>query len=278
MKNESILVLGTVRNCEKTIVSDIFKLKKELRSFKKIHFLVCESDSSDNTLCNLFYLKNKVDNFDYISLGNLRFKIQKRTERIAYCRQTLINQIKLKKLYKIFKYTLISDLDGIIQDLSKKGIMTSFSPRAPEWAAVCANQDGPYFDIFALRKKGWIEYNCVKKYEDYLKGSKLNKRYISYKTMLSHMIKIKKNNNWIEVDSAFGGTAIYKTKYLLNKKYVGYDFKNRTEICEHVSLNNQIRLEGGKIFINPNFINTKVVRYTKNLNVRKFFYKLSYFL
>ena len=69
----------------------------------------------------------------------------------------------------------------------------------------------------------------------------------------SRQINIKMSPELIEVNSCFGGIAIYKTKYLKNCNYYGGEGKNQK--CEHVKLNEDIRKNGGKIYINPEFIN-----------------------
>ena len=48
------------------------------------------------------------------------------------------------------------------------------------------------------------------------------------------MINLNKYPSFIEVDSAFGGLAIYKISSLpKNAKYIGVD-KNNNPTCEHV--------------------------------------------
>ena len=51
---------------------------------------------------------------------------------------------------------------------------------------------------------------------------------------------IPTNSDWIEVDSAFGGLAIYKKKCFDIGHYVG-TYSNGKEVCEHVSFNLQLK-------------------------------------
>jgi hypothetical protein len=69
------------------------------------------------------------------------------------------------------------------------------------------------------------------------------------------MITLPEQGEWIEVDSAFGGLAVYRRGALNGVKYAGLD-KSGDQICEHVSLHEQIKANGGYIFINPRLINT----------------------
>jgi hypothetical protein len=94
--------------------------------------------------------------------------------------------------------------------------------------------------------------------------------------VLSKMIQIPPNSNWIRVDSAFGGFAIYRREALQVGKYIGVDCEGRP-ICEHVPLHNELTKEGFKIFINPRLINTKRTDHSQHPRMhRKIFRLLKY--
>jgi hypothetical protein len=78
-----------------------------------------------------------------------------------------------------------------------------------------------------------------------------------YATVYSQMVVIPQESDWIEVESAFGGLAIYKRDTLLktDSKYMGLN-KNQEEVVDHASLHLGIVSNGYKIFINPQLINT----------------------
>ena len=76
--NKSILVVGTVRNVEKSIIKEIDKCIKSLVKFEDFKFYLVESDSTDNTLKILELLKKKLPNFEFSSLGILENKIPDR--------------------------------------------------------------------------------------------------------------------------------------------------------------------------------------------------------
>ena len=75
------------------------------------------------------------------------------------------------------------------------------------------------------------------------------------------MVRISKNSPWIEIQSGFGGAAIYKTKV-----FIKYDYSKEFETNEtdHVSLHRKLLRDGGKIFINPKFINSHFNTYNLN--------------
>jgi hypothetical protein len=69
------------------------------------------------------------------------------------------------------------------------------------------------------------------------------------------MINLPREAEWLEVDSAFGGLAIYKKSIMSQGSYIGL-YDNGIEVCEHVPFHFGIRQKDGKIFINPRLINT----------------------
>ena len=75
-------------------------------------------------------------------------------------------------------------------------------------------------------------------------------------------------NEWIEVESSFGGLAIYKKKCFYKNEYVGL-YNNGEEICEHVHFNQKLRNNGLKLFINPRLINAKHTEHTEHMEVQQ---------
>ena len=80
-----ILIVSTVRNCSRSILRTIDAVDNYLESKNK-EFLFIESDSDDNTVAILKELSAARSNFKYLSMGNLKTSIPRRTERIAFCR------------------------------------------------------------------------------------------------------------------------------------------------------------------------------------------------
>jgi hypothetical protein len=123
-----------------------------------------------------------------------------------------------------------------------------------DWDVCTANQRGPYYDIWALRHRIWSPNDCWKQYE-FLRSHNAQREVAAWAAMYSKMITIGEAEEWIPVDSAFGGLAIYRRCTLDGVRYAGLDEAGEP-LCEHVWLNNQIRSSGYRIFINPKLINT----------------------
>jgi GTP-dependent phosphoenolpyruvate carboxykinase len=83
-----------------------------------------------------------------------------------------------------------------------------------------------------------------------------------FMTLYSKMITVPEDGPWLAVESAFGGTAIYRKECLLLGTYNGIS-ENGNEVCEHFSLNRAISTTGKKIFINPKFITTGINEHNK---------------
>jgi hypothetical protein len=261
--DQKLLVVGLARNTEKTVQKDVFKLFASLRHCRSLSWLVIESDSSDNTLGALYSLERNLPSFRVISLGVLRHQMPHRTERIAHCRNAYLEELHSNPLYAEFDYVVVADLDGT-NDLVTTEAFASCWTRS-DWDVCTANQRGPYYDIWALRHPLWSPNDWNRQCQ-FLVSHKVRNENAKWAACYSRMITIDPTVAWIEVDSAFGGLAIYRRKVLSGVRYVGLD-EAGDEVCEHVSLNSQIRSKGYRIFINPQFINTALTEHSRQLRL-----------
>ena len=277
----SILVVGTIKNGERTLQSEIKKCVKALSNFDRVNFYLVESDSSDKTLQILNELKISNSNFDFVSLGHLISRIPEQYNRIRYCRNEYVKYLRNIKIQP--KFVLVVDLDGMNSALNSKSINSCFT--RDDWDVVIANQTIGYYDILALRHPAW-QINDWRADHEYYKNNlnrlKLTKnsrftkikKYLDldktqYLAIYSKMIRIPRKNEWIKVDSGFGGAAIYKSEVFLN-----YDYSKEFETSEtdHVTLHRKLVRDGGRIYINPAFINSHFNTYNLNkfLIIRSF--------
>ena len=247
----NFLVVGTICNCEKTIISTINSLSESLKGADKVEYFFVESDSSDRSLDILMRLKKENKYFNFETHGNLSKKTKSRTSRLAFCRNRYLSYVR--KNSKFFSYYLIVvDMDGIFRKF-ECDLFDEINSEV-DWAVMTANVKGRYYDIWALREEEWSPNDCwLAARESQING--LNK-YLSYvNNVYSRMIKINKRNKNIFVKSAFGGLAIYKISLIPKEaEYLGIN-SDGEEICEHVNFHKSIdHKESGKIFINPRLI------------------------
>ena len=244
-----MIVVGTVRNVDKSIEDEIKRLGEATSQFKSVSFFIVESDSQDETLEALERLTKTVAHFNYISLGNLRNSIPERIVRLSKARNAYVDYVKSKRAE--FDYVLVADLDGVNTTISKDKVATCFEKTG--WGACTANQVGPYYDIYALRAKNWSEEDCWTHARSLIKdGTHPAKAWTL--AIRNKQRKIGRNESWIEVDSAFGGLAIYAIEAFCLGTY-SVDSKTEKRVSEHVAFHESLREAGWRIYINPKMTN-----------------------
>lgn len=253
-QDQKFLVGGIARNCGKTIKDDVLYLQNALVNYPHKQWLIIESDSDDNTIEVLRELESLVENFRFISLGTMRNRIPDRTKRIAYCRNKYMEEFDSDPEYQNSDFTIIADFDGMNSCITDKAIDSCWT--RDDWDVATANQWGPYYDIFALRHPLWSPNNCWEA-QVFLASMGLSEDESKSVAVYSRMLQIPEEGEWIEVDSAFGGLAIYKTEAIKGLRYVGAD-SHGNEMCEHVNFHKLIKDRGGRIFINPRLINAEL--------------------
>ena len=257
LSNKKLLVVGVIRDGENTISSEILSLKNAFVDFLEIHWLLVESASEDNPVENLSALRYGIKNFKYKSAGKLAELMPLRTERLAFCRNIYLNEIRNNPFYSDFDYIAVADLDGVNNLLTPDGVRSCFGKNM--WDVCTANQSGNYYDIWALRHPIWSPGDCWEqfRYLNQFAKSSQDSASLLYAAVHSKMVVIPQDAEWIEVESAFGGLAIYRRETLLDAqyKYIGLN-KDGIEVVDHASLHLGIIQNGYKIFINPRLINT----------------------
>lgn len=248
----SIAVVGTIRNCERTVEAEYKRLKEVLSDFKQVRFFVVESDSEDQSVNKLESLKSSDELFDYVSLGSLKKTIHQRTARISFCRNKYIEELQNNPKYISTDYVLVVDFDGVLNLLSKEGVLSCWDFEG--WDVCTANQKDRYYDVWALRHPLWSPNDCWKEYDFLRKELKKKSTVALRKAVRSRQLHVPKSSKPIEVESAFGGAGVYKKKAIIGSQYVGLD-EHGDEMCEHVSFHSKMRENGFRIFINPKFIN-----------------------
>ena len=267
ISNSSVVIVGLVRNCEFTIEDEIKRINSAFSSAMKINWIIVESDSHDRTI---FKIKNLQEKYSIrlISLGNLRHKLQKRTERIAFCRNAYLNELNNNNQYQDADYFVVADLDGINSNINSYYVDYCWK-LGLKWDACFPNQLAPYYDIWALRHKIWNPNDIWSQFYFLKKFSQKN-LFLKKSIIYSKMITIPVNTSPIEVDSAFGGIGIYKIECSKIGKYSGVN-KDGSQFCEHVYFHSSLKSKGKKLFILPGFINGSWNEHNKEI---KFFNQL----
>lgn len=275
-----IVLAGLVRDCERHIKADFIRFEKSFSMFSKRYYILVESDSADCTLSLINELKNLYD-IKLITLGNLRQSHPIRTDRLAICRNTYLDEINTNPKYENCKYVAVADFDGINSGLTYRSVQSSFQ-HIERWDACFANQRGVYYDIYALRHHIWNAGDSNEQ-KTFYEAAGLKRADAIRNAIYNKMITINSQAKPIEVDSAFGGLGIYKKELFLAGRYDGFNEKN-AEICEHVMFHAAMKKRGARLLIMPSMINgtwnehsllkffsyrifVKIKRFMKNLSL-----------
>lgn len=257
LEQSFVLIVGIARNCERTLERDLERLAAAFAAARQLAFLVVESDSSDGTVRLLQRLALQQSRFAYQALGVLADHLPQRTARIAYCRNRYLQALSHEPGYRDVDLVVVADLDGVNTLISPSAVQSCWCHA--DWDVCTANQKGPYYDIWALRHPLWSPNDCWKQVS-FLSAQGLGQFRTLVTAVYGRMIRVSPSASWIEVDSAFGGLALYRRACLDRVSYEGIDATG-SEVCEHVALHQQIRAAGGRILINPALINAELVEH-----------------
>ncbi len=193
--------------------------------------------------------------------------IPDRIERIRISRDTYVQYIRSNFESFRWQYIIAADLDGMNAKITSLGVESSLSLLS-KFDGVFANQKNGYYDLYALRSKGWVEDDPVielysrlgrlksQKNTRYFAKSVLKVKEFKERTNLIYdkMKIIDKNQQPINVLSAFGGLGIYKSEVFLNCDYSRINEHVRQS--EHVDLHMKAVNYGYRFAINPALINS----------------------
>lgn len=259
--NYNMIICGCARNVEKYLPDALNKIEELCKICDKYFIIIYENDSTDNTLeiLNKFNKKYK-NNCKIISENNLDKRFPKRTHRLSYARNKILDYINKNNMYNEYNYYVNIDLDNVNKQLNINAVKKLLTSNL-DWHVGTANQKNIYYDLWALRTH---KYNKnMWSYDEHNKGVDFNL------TSRLGVNNIDVNSKPIRVLSAFGGFAIYKINKIKNCSYDGYyddpkvdDKKSGDETpdfdeeCEHVKFHKDIREKNnGKIYIIPYLTN-----------------------
>ena len=237
-----VFVVGAVRNVGKSISSTIADIQRFCGVTQVHSWLFVESDSTDATLEALDYLAVRIPGLKFHSLGHLRSSVPERVLRIAMARQFALDRIRNE--IEPEDVVIVADCDGLTRSLVRNDLTRTLQLMG-KYSAITANSIGRYYDILALRAKGWVE-DDYRERRSRLMSSGQSFASAHFQSLVSKQ-KVVSGRHAFEVDSAFGGFAIYAgSAYLCSN----YQITSGLE-CEHVHFNRRLRSHGHRICIDP---------------------------
>lgn len=274
---KKIVLVGTISNAGKRLERDLRKVIRACEGLELVEIFLVESDSTDNTVAILKKLQSSLKNFNFLSLGKLSGNFPNRIDRIRHCRNAYVWHLREFIAKSKVDYVLVADLDGMQSGITVEGIQSTFI--RDDWGAVVANQSGGYYDLLALRHKTWCPNDVfveLRATQLKISAQSINKPDIimiirrrleldraRVNVIYSRMLRIMRSQDWIEIDSGFGGLGIYRAQLFEKFDYSLSDGGMSFE-SEHVAFSRKIRDSGQTIFINPKLINSHFNTYNIN--------------
>ncbi len=274
--NRSFLLVGTVSNVERNLISDLSRIEKAIGQLGGLEIFLVESDSTDATVAILEKLSIEKTGFSFKSFGFLKTQYPKRTERIRFCRNAYVDHIHTNLQQRKWDYVIVADLDGMNSAITKKRIKNSLK-RDNDWDACFANQTLGYYDLYALRADDWVEKDCFDELKELQEGSvylkKYRNSYLDFLCAFLHFDRMRRKviykrmkrlkGDLIPVKSAFGGFGIYKPEIFEKINYAKSDSGELSE-CEHLDLHYKCSQYGYRLVIDPKLINNHINVYNLN--------------
>jgi hypothetical protein len=287
------LIVGTVSNVENSLKEDYLQVHKALSKVGDVDTFLVESDSQDSSVNLLSSMGLQIANFQFVSLGNLNTHLENRVERIRFCRNKYVEFVRQNQSIGKWDYIVVADFDGMNSGISSRKIVRSLGS-SNLWDACFATQTFGHYDLFALRAKGWVEHNVFDELEKLKIANPFTRKtkidFINFLHAFRHYDRLRQiaiyskmkrlNSGLVNVDSAFGGFAIYKPSI-----FEEFDYErvasNATSGSEHLDLHHKCKDHGLKLVIDSQLTNAhwneynlnklKAVRFLREL--RKYVFK-----
>ncbi|MDY8108786.1 hypothetical protein U0C82_06460 [Fulvimarina sp. 2208YS6-2-32] len=257
LEDSDLVIAGLVRNGGRRLRRNIEILRTAFGAARSLHFIVVESDSTDDTPASLAALERDIPNFRAISLGALSKRLPRRTERIAHCRNAYLEALESCAGFDASGYVVVADLDGVNGALDPASVATCFSSQTP-WDVCTANQDDFYYDVWALRHPIWSPDDCWASYDALIPV--MGPRQALELAVHARMVRLDPDAPMIPVVSAFGGLAIYRAAILSGARYAAWD-ETGALVCEHVPFHAALAARGCRIVINPRLLNARTTHH-----------------
>ena len=241
---------GPVKNCDSNLEKNLnflINLKKD-RRIDLVDIFILEGDSTDNSKIILEKYKRNSEINLFIK-NNLEKKLSNRVERIVYCRNLLLKEIKNKETSYDFYIPLDLDVElfskistnefiEILTRIQKNDDIDALFPFSVPF----------YYDLAALRSVGWVEEDIWIKFNKMAKKLKIGKIFLRILLIFNKQMKKPKNKKLIQVESAFGGIGLYKLKEGISDLYK-YGLTDKAVSADHIVFNSNFN----KKYIDPSW-------------------------
>ncbi len=248
--NRSAVFTGVARDCAAYLPGVLENLDRFAATYASASFLFVVSDSADDTRAILGRWLADGRCGRVIDLGALEGRLPRRTERIAFARNTCLDEIA-RGTGADHDHLVVADLDDVLArpvDADAFARAAAWLDADPARAGVMANARPRYYDVWALRHDRWCPDDCW--HPIWGRPSDETFEAAKFREVFTRQIEIPPLLPPIAVRSAFGGLGIYRLPTALAARYHGVDARKR-ETSEHVAFNTAIDRAGGRLHIFP---------------------------
>jgi hypothetical protein len=248
-------VCGVVRNGGGELQRTLQKLQ-ELREFaNELQYIIVTNDNNDETDLMLAEWSKSDQRCKVLNVDGLVNTIPNRVDRICAARNFYLHHLRCC-LPKSLQFLFVFDLDGPNSEIDIGKLVEAVSSQTGAWAGLFPNQPEGYYDIYALRHRVWSPNDCWVEVEKSVRFPFRNRKRVAavHHHVYSRQFRIPPNWPAFQVDSAFGGLAIYRMESIRNCWYGSRDQSGRV-VSEHVLFNSQVKEAGGKLIILPGLLN-----------------------
>lgn len=234
----NVLICGIARNVSRTLPYTMARIEALGKLFKNYHVFIYENDSTDNTSEILSdWSKNSHIDFTSEKLGAPTFHDLKGLTRrrcMAHARNQYLDYARQYANSTLIHYLIIVDMD-LQGGWSYHGVLNSLGH--PGWDIVGSNS------LYYLSEENQI----VRLFYDTWAFRSLGTKE-EIEDSIANLFRFNRGEPLIQVNSCFGGLAIYKPYFL----FEGVNYTE--EDCDHPTLHNQLCNKGYKIYLNPSQI------------------------
>ncbi len=244
-------IVGVVRNGGQGLIDTLARVAMLKASIESCRVVIVTNDNTDGTDEALDLFASEQTNVDIICQDGMLNSFHDRVERISQARNMAMRA--LFQSASVYPLTLVLDLDGPNVALDPLDVIRAAQRQAPQWDAVFCNTDPAYYDLYALRCRGWIEEDIWQHIWSQRKPLFFRKKWrrrLMSEHVFARQYRIERGTSLIPVESAFGGLGLYRTRCFEGIQYCARDAAGQLT-CEHVTLHAQMRLNGALLFIDP---------------------------
>jgi len=269
MESSSCVILGAARNVAEHLPKTLEKIQDIRKLWMRSAVVFAENDSHDSTRQQLKRFCEDNEHTHILTYEVLVERYKERTERLAFVRNAMMTFIHSHVEYSKYDYILIVDMDGGLNTFKQESLRLCFETTMPEWDALFTNNNGAYYDVWALRSKALgIQFDCWDMYRHMIANVPASPQQIKQLCIWDYQKHIPMEKAPIPVHSAFGGLGLYRLKKTVGCTYNGIatectckNMKFATQVpcwnvtCEHVSFHaDMIKKHKAKLYIFPKLL------------------------